>query len=50
MDKLTIAVRIYDFQASGLTFLKMALMLLQMMVHVEELREEKNKNELVEEV
>ena len=49
-DKLTIEIGIYDFHASGLTCLKMALMLLRMMVPDEELREEENENELLEEV
>lgn len=49
-DKPTIKIGIYDFQASGLTCLKMALMLLGMMVPSEGLREEENKNELLEEV
>ena len=49
-DELTIGIGISDFQESGLTFLKMALMLLGMMVLGEELREEENENELLEEV
>lgn len=49
-NKPTIGIGIYDFQASGLTFIKMALMLLGTMVPSEELREEENNNELLEEV
>ena len=49
-DKPTIGIRIYDFQASSLTGLKMALMLFGIMVPGEELREEENENELLEEV
>lgn len=50
VDKLTIRIGIYNFQESGLTCPKMALMLHGMMVLGEELREEENKNELLEEV
>lgn len=49
-DKSNIRIGICNFQASGLTCLNMALMLLGMMVSSEELREEENKNELLEEV
>lgn len=48
--KMAIRTEIYDFQASGLTCLKIALMLLGTMVPGEELWEEKNENELLEEV
>ena len=47
VEKLTIGIEIYNFQESGLTCLKMALMLLGMMVPGEELREEENTNELL---
>ena len=46
-EKLTIRIDIYDFQASGLTCLKMALMLFGMMVPIEELREDEKENELL---
>ena len=49
-NKLTIRIGICEFQASCLTCLKMALMLLGMMVPSEELREEENENEQLEEV
>ena len=49
-EKPTIKIGINDFQASGLTCLNMALMLPEMMVSGEELREEENENELLEEV
>ena len=49
-DKKTTGIGIYDFQASGLTSLKMALLLLGTMVPGEGLREEENNNELLEEV
>ena len=49
-EKLTIRIRICDFNASDLTCLKIALMLLGTMVPGEELREEENKNELLEEI
>ena len=50
VDKLTIGIKICDFQKSGLTCINMALMLLGSMVPGEELREEENKNALLEEV
>ena len=50
VEKLTIGIEICDFQASGLTCLKMALILLGTMVLSEELMEEENENELLEEV
>ena len=49
-NKPTVGIKIYDFQESGLTCLKMALMLLGTMVLGEELMEEENENELLEEV
>ena len=48
--KPTIRIDIYDFQESGLTYLKIALILLGMVVPGEELRGEENENELLEEV
>lgn len=50
VEKLTIGIKIYEFEASGLNCLKMALILLGMMVPHEELREDENENELLEEV
>lgn len=47
-NKPTIRIGIFDFQASGLTCLKMALMLLGTMVLGEKLRAEENENELLE--
>ena len=50
MEKPTIGFGIYNFHASGLSCLKMTLMLLGTMVPGEELREEENENELLGEV
>lgn len=50
VEKMTIRIGIYNIHISGHTFLKMTLMLLGMIVLFEELREEENKNELLEEV
>jgi len=49
-EKPTIRIKIYDFQASGLTYVKMALMLLGTMVRGGELREVENGNEILKEV